>query len=107
MGTRSRHKGRSAHTLRWITFRTLFCLCVTGCSELSQRIAAQEAEERDTQDDQTCRSYGTTPGTAPYLQCRELLSVQRVATAARQRAIAAQTSQQMMLSGEPHSPVAR
>ena len=86
------------------------CLCVAGCAEVSQRIATREAEERaalNTQDDQTCRSYGTTPDTAPYLQCREFVSAQRAAAEARHREIADETSQQMMLGSEPHSPLAR
>ena len=86
------------------------CLCVAGCAEMSQRIATRQAEERaalNVQDDQTCRSYGTTPGTAPYLQCREFVSAQRAVAEARQREIAAETSQRMMLGSEPHSPPAR
>jgi len=88
----------------------LISLCVAGCAEISQRIAAREAEERaalNAQDDQTCRSLGMTPGTAPYLQCREFVSAQRTATEGRERAVAAETAQQMIQNSQPHSPIAR
>jgi hypothetical protein len=44
-----------------------------GCAEYEarhqQELAAQ-AQAEETQDDATCRSNGTTPGSQEYLQCR-------------------------------------
>lgn len=44
---------------RWLAI--FCCLGLAGCAS-----AAQMAQ----QDDATCRSYGATPGTDSYVQCR-------------------------------------
>jgi len=61
-----------------VVLAILACAALTGCAT-SEQIANRRQDElaaRDASDDGTCRSYGATPGTQPYFNCRMTLNSQ-------------------------------
>ena len=76
--------------------RAIFALA--GCAMLAACVPPQQQESRaiarqnqvDSQDDSRCRSFGTTPGTDAYTQCRLTLDQRRANAAAQGQALGMQ-----------------
>jgi hypothetical protein len=48
-----------------------------GCITAQERMAQANAKNASA-DDESCRSYGATPGTQPYITCRTQLQAARL-----------------------------
>jgi hypothetical protein len=53
----------------------LGCCLLIGCSTAEER--ASRAAARAAQDDSVCQSYGATPGSDAYVQCRMVQQARR------------------------------
>jgi hypothetical protein len=63
---------------------------LSGCAEWRARqeaAAAAQAQAIGANDDATCRSYGASPGSPAYVQCRMNISNQRAAGDMQTRAL--------------------
>jgi hypothetical protein len=65
-------------------------LMLIGCAQYQaqqQAQAAAQAQAQAASDDAQCRSYGVTPGSPGYVQCRMNLDNQHAAVVQQQNAI--------------------
>ena len=68
-------------------------LSLTGCAEYEQWERQQQQAQMaamQAQDDSTCRSYGATPGSPAYIQCRIKLDNRRAQMDENNRVMATQ-----------------
>jgi hypothetical protein len=66
------------------------CSALLGCADVTSQAKLSEMQQKfSSQDDNVCRSQGTTVGTDPYFSCRDALARQHldeIETAKRERA---------------------
>jgi len=83
------------------TLALVVVLTICGCASREQ-IEARQAAARaaiDAQDDAKCRSFGATPGSQAYFQCRMTLDQTRTQITAAQDAQIQENSMRMMEIG--------
>jgi hypothetical protein len=79
------HRGAPTLNLLATVFALLLVPTLGACSDMQSEGKLADAQATyNTQDDNECRSHGTTTGTDPYFQCRRELAKDHVeAEAAR------------------------
>jgi hypothetical protein len=73
-----------------LAFVAFICTILASCANSAERAAALDAKQ-----DATCRSYGATPGTDSYTQCRLSLNAQQQQQQAAILGMAIQNNQVM------------